>query len=110
MNRKWKKLRNEKRKKEKEKEKKGKKEKKTKKKEKDNYDWKETEEMNPKLQQLYGFLKEFALDHDQRPWREKSIWATLAASFGARTLNASRVASEIASNLEWNSVEGKVKV
>ena len=49
------------------KEKKGKKEKKTKKKEKDNYDRKEAEEMNPKLQQIYGFLKEFALYHDQGP-------------------------------------------
>ena len=55
------------------KEKKGKKEKKTKKKEKDNYDRKEAEEMNPKLQEIYGFLKEFALDHDQGPRRGKSI-------------------------------------
>ena len=65
--------------------------------------------MNPDLQQAYGFRKEFALDHDQGPWREKGLWATLEASFGARTLNARRLPSEKASKLEWTSAEGKVE-
>ena len=51
-------------------------------------------EMNPKLQEAYAFLNDLALGLEQRPWREKSICATLLASFGARTLNTRRVSSE----------------